>query len=88
MKSFSSRRKGKRIGFVVVNVWPDREPHVLADTEGRIFPTEEAANSEAHRLQEKYSDPFVWVAEVVLPPEPDIEIRADAVLERGSARVS
>lgn len=88
MKSFSSRRRGKRIGFVVVKVRPEGEPHVFGATEGRIYPTEEAANSEAGRLQAEYSDPFIWVAEVVLPPEPDIEIRRDAILNRVPARVS
>lgn len=69
-----SRRRGTRLGYVVIYRNPVGEPNVVAATEGRIYPTEEAANSEALRLQQEFTNPFIMVAEVVLPPEPEIQV--------------
>lgn len=70
-----SQRRGKRLGYVVVNVNPQAEPTVVGS---RIYAAEREAEAEAHRLQEEHKDPFIWTAELVLPPEPEIEVRNGA----------
>ncbi len=71
-----STRRGRRLGYVVVNLNPVGEPSIVAGTEGRIYPTEEAADREARRLQDAYRNPWIAIAELVLPPEPDVQVNA------------